>query len=264
MSVFYERRLAPFDTFQSENLNFFPHTHGHVELVSAKEGLISLTVGEHAQVLAPGDMAIVFPNIIHSYTTERHSVARLLIFDTELVREYAHSLSRYQPAHPFLGKCRVHPDALYALGALERDGSMPPELLKGYLLVLVGRVLESLALERRPALADEDLLSRLLIYLDEHFKQDINLDGIGMELGASRYQISRCFTHRIGCNFNSYVNALRASCAANLLRQSELSVAEAGYEAGFDSLSTFYRAFKTSYAQSPKAYRDQLKGGAPL
>ena len=256
--AFYERRERPFDWFRTEDLAFFPHTHGHGELILVGEGDITITVGEHARKLLPGQMAIVFPNAIHSYHTDHHSVCELLIFDTELAGEFAQQLARYQPHCPFLRAEDVHEDALRAMWAL-RDGLTPP-LLHGYLLVLLGRVLERMELQKKPAPLSEDLLQRLLIYLDEHFREPLNLDSIAAQLGVSRYQISRCFSQQIGCNFNSYLNALRTSCAAGLLRHGGISIAEAGYASGFDSLSTFYRAFKQDRGISPKAYLQQIRG----
>ena len=252
--AFYERRLRPFDWFRAENLEFFPHTHGHVELIRVREGEIALAIGQSVRILSPGEMAIVFPNTVHSYKSERQSACELLIFDTELVSEYAPQLTRSLPAEPFLAAHQVHRDVQLAIRAL-RHAQQPSPLWHGYLLILVGRVLEQLTLERRPAPPNVDLLHRLLMYLDEHFREPLSLEGIGAQLGASRYQISRCFSQQIGCNFNSYVNALRTAYAAGLLRHGGLSIAEVGYESGFDSMSTFYRAFKRDQQLSPKAYQ---------
>ena len=258
--AFYERRLSPFDQMKIENLSFFPHIHGHVELIYVCDGQITLTIGEQAKRLNPGDLAIVFPNTVHSYSTDQseRSLAHLLIFDTELAPDFAASFARYQPTVPFLRATKVHPDIPRALEAICDAPTSP--LRHGYLLIIIGRALLPMELKKRQAPPNDDLLHRLLTYLDAHFREDITLESLGDKLNASRYKISRCFSHQIGCNFNSYLNAMRTSCAAGLLRRGDLSVADAGYEAGFDSLSTFYRAFKQSRGISPKAYRDQFSG----
>lgn len=257
MNASYERRERPFESFHSESLSFYAHIHSHVELINVREGGMLIHIGGHQKTLTAGDMAVVFPNTVHSYQTPEHSRADLIIFSPELTGELAHQWLKYRAETPFLEQRALHPDARLAMARLS-SCTMPQALVKGYLMVLSGRLFERVNLLKRPALADEDLLHRVLSYLDEHYQGAISLQALEKALGASRYQISRCFSKRIGCSLNTYLNTLRASCAADMLKNAGLSVAQAGYEAGFDSLSTFYRAFKASHGVTPKAYKAGL------
>ena len=48
---------------------------------------------------------------------------------------------------------------------------------------------------------------------------------------------------------------VRGTEACRLLRETDQPVAQIAGEAGFDSLSAFYRAFRSGTGQSPLAYR---------
>ncbi len=253
MAAFYERREKLFDLFTGHNLSFIPHIHSHTELVFALEGTLEMTIGECTQTLHPGEMAIVFPNTVHSHYTPEQSEAKLIIFHGDLVPEYTHRLTHYRPVLPFLEASFIHKDVLAAFHALEDEGLSLP-LRKAYLGVLLGRLLEMLPTQKRPAPEGEDLLHKLLLYLDENYRQPLSLESLAAALHVSRYRVSRCFSGQIGCTYNDYINTLRTGYAAELLENAELSASQAGFEAGFDSLCTFYRAFKQRYGLSPKAY----------
>ncbi len=258
MIAFYELREKAFSITETHNLSFVPHIHRHVELVCATGGEIELSIGAQARRLRPGDLAIVFPDTVHSYRTESLSTVKLLIVEPAMVGELAQKLDNFRPESPFLSCTQLHPDALSALDMLSQLEAGNHPLIRGYLLVLMGHVLASLRLEPLTAVSDEQLLHKLLAYLREHYRQPLSLDSVGAALGVSRYQISRCFSQRVGCSFNSYINSLRVECAAELILSASHSVVDASFEAGFESLSTFYRVFQAAFGMSPKAYQRLL------
>ena len=56
---------------------------------------------------------------------------------------------------------------------------------------------------------------------------------------------------------------LRLQHARQLLARTDNSVIAIAFEAGFEDLSNFNRAFKQAYGSSPKAYRDTVRVPAP-
>ena len=254
MIAFFERRERQFDMFHSTRMTFFSHIHGHTELVFVFDGEIEMTIDGITKTLKKGEMAAVFPNTAHSYRSENKNAVTVVIFHGDLVPEYAHRLAHERPTMAFLSAHAIHSDVYSALENL-KETTLSEPLRKAYLSVMMGRILESLKTEKRPAAQKEDLLYRLLTYLEENYRQPISLETLASALQVSRYRISRCFTGQIGCTFNDYVNGLRVGFAADLLRNTGLSASQSGFEAGFDSLSTFYRAFKQRYGLSPKAYK---------
>lgn len=255
--VFYEPRELPFDVHVSDNLTFYPHIHGQVELVFVEEGEIGLTVDGEDAVLGPGDLAMVFPNTVHSYHTETASRVVLVIFSTELTGDYLKTLATMRPVSPYLRGSELHGDVpLFLRRFLEStEWAGGRKLLGGYLTVVLGRIFQCMPLEKASAQGDPGLMRRLLLYIDGHFQEPLSLGDVARELGVSKYYLSRFFTGKIGCGYTAYVNTLRARYAEKLLLGSDLPVTDIVYEAGFDSLSTFYRAFRQCYGESPGQYR---------
>lgn len=255
--AYYEDRKAPFDLFISERTEFFSHLHHHVELLFALEGKVDITANGVQTLLNKGDLAIVFPHIVHSYGNAGRCKALLAIFSPDMVYGYSRTLAKMLPASPIIRADALHPDIPHLLNSLAATPRPGPGLLQGYLQVIVGRALESLALAPRREGEAQSLQTRLLDYIGEHYREPLDLDGVAAALDVSKYHLSRCFAQKIGCGFNQYLNTMRAQYAQSLLRETGLTITEACYEAGFESLSTFYRAFRATFGGPPGSLPQQ-------
>jgi AraC-like DNA-binding protein len=72
----------------------------------------------------------------------------------------------------------------------------------------------------------------------------------------NRTYISQSINAEHGLSFNHYINKLRVNMACGLLKQNDSrSVENIAFECGFNSLSTFNRAFKRLVGQLPSQYR---------
>ena len=75
------------------------------------------------------------------------------------------------------------------------------------------------------------------------------------DLGISQFTLSRVFSRTFHKNFNQYVNEIRLDYVTLLLKDSDTSVTEIMYDAGFQSQATFNRVFQEKYHMTPKQYR---------
>lgn len=113
----------------------------------------------------------------------------------------------------------------------------------------------------RPAavqrLAGLPRLLPVLEHLDRHFAEPLRVDRLAAVAGLSTGQFHRCFKGLTGTSPFEYAKRLRLEMAAALLRESELTVAEVGARVGWPDPFHFSKMFKSTYAQSPTAYRRQ-------
>jgi len=160
------------------------------------------------------------------------------------------------PIDPFLTSNQVHKDLEYCLHALNNtnDVTQNINLVKGFLLIILSRILEHLELVEG-SYNDLNLIHHVLQYVDIHYTQSITLDSMAKELNASRYYLSRIFNNKLGTSFNLYVNNKRITLADHLLINTDLSITQICYQSGFDSTRTFYRAFSNKHRITPSEYR---------
>ena len=89
----------------------------------------------------------------------------------------------------------------------------------------------------------------------------MTLESAARAAGIGKYRASRLFSGRVGCRFNAYLNALRIRYACELLRTTGRPVTEIAHLCGFESQSTFYRAFGAERGISPGDYRESAIRG---
>jgi transcriptional regulator GlxA family with amidase domain len=71
----------------------------------------------------------------------------------------------------------------------------------------------------------------------------------------SPFQFSRSFKKEHGVTFRDFVVRMRIARAAELMKQSRVSVTEAAFVVGFNDLSYFARMFRRQLGVSPSHYR---------
>ena len=88
-----------------------------------------------------------------------------------------------------------------------------------------------------------------------HIEEPLALAEIASRVGLSLRELQRRFRGQLGRSPIEAYRSLRLERALHLLHYSELSIREIGIATGFDDPSTFYRAFRARYGQSPQALR---------
>ncbi|MEZ4796227.1 MAG: helix-turn-helix domain-containing protein [Flavobacteriaceae bacterium] len=94
------------------------------------------------------------------------------------------------------------------------------------------------------------------IFLDPN----LSLNDFALKIGKSKNHISNLINTQTNYNFSDYINCFRVNFVKKILVNSEYSnytVIAIGLEAGFNSKSTFYKAFKKFTGKSPTSYRKE-------
>lgn len=139
----------------------------------------------------------------------------------------------------------------------------------GYLLIyvelragLLGRVH---ALRRETRSTDDPLLVRLRALMDgEKAYRDpgLTLPALAQVMKISRQALSQLLNNDVGASFNEYVNRYRVEeCKARMAAPGGESrtIESIAYDCGFNSLSSFYAAFKKCTGSTPSAFAAALQ-----
>jgi two-component system response regulator YesN len=100
-------------------------------------------------------------------------------------------------------------------------------------------------------------ISRILEYIEQHISEDISLNDVADWVGLSPAYVSRTFKESIGQNFVEYLSICRVEQAKQLLKNTQMSIKEIGFNSGFNSMQTFIRTFKKLENCTPSQYRDK-------
>jgi AraC-like DNA-binding protein len=102
-------------------------------------------------------------------------------------------------------------------------------------------------------------LTTVTNYLEEKFVEHVRLADLAELVNMSPSSLSHSFKKRLGCSPIEYVLSLRVQRAAEMLRDTSMSVTRIGHEVGFSDSNYFSRQFKARIAMSPSAYRQRYR-----
>jgi AraC-like DNA-binding protein len=111
---------------------------------------------------------------------------------------------------------------------------------------------------------DQQLIDRLLLYMDEHkpyLEPELTLSSLAKNAGFSRSQLSQIINDGIGENFYDFVNRYRVEQVKKLMTDPQMknfNMLGLALEAGFKSKSTFNLIFKRFTGLTPSEYRKNL------
>ncbi len=251
MKFFFENREQPFTFFSSASIDFDPHLHEHLEMIYLVRGTCNVTVEGKTYHLKAGELSIVFPNQIHSYSDSKDIVAYIMIFSPSIMPEFRQTLLSYVPRSPIIPSGR---DITRLIEIIFESLCRPTEFYKGILWALFSCVLEVSELEKYDS-CSMDTLKRVLMYIDGHFSEAISIESVSNELHISRSHISHIFRKKLNTTFIKYLTSKRVDYATELLKVKDISVTEAALNSGFGSIRSFNRVFTEYTGTSPRSFR---------
>lgn len=119
------------------------------------------------------------------------------------------------------------------------------------------------ALAQLPARPEEvrtpgELAEEVKRYIDENYRENINLDTLAERFHFSREYIGRVFRAQHGCAVYEYIQQVRMEQARELLKNPRLSLQSIAEHLGFSNANYFSKAFRRYWQVSPREYREKL------
>ena len=105
---------------------------------------------------------------------------------------------------------------------------------------------------------DNTLSSTIEKYIKENYKDpSLGLNKISDEFQISESYFSHMFKEKTGVNFSTYLENIRMTEAARLIKETDISLNELYIAVGYNNSNTFRRAFKKVYGVTPSAMREK-------
>lgn len=101
-------------------------------------------------------------------------------------------------------------------------------------------------------------LEELLVKKQHFLNPTLTLSEVAEELNLSKSHLSRIINNELNISFTDYLNSLRVEKAKEYIDNSEFkkyTIVAIGLEAGFNSKSTFNKAFKKVTGRTPSEYK---------
>ena len=266
MSTFYEQREEKLFIGGTTKYTVPTHVHSLAEVVIMIRGFAVLSIDNVQYRLEPGDCAVIFPLVPHSFDRlSEDSEGLSAIFPPDIIPEYAGTFHGLQPEYPLLPASRTSVDLRLTVDRLSRlnmEENLP--LCVAYLHVLLAAILHSLTYRPVYDYNDRGLGHRIISYIYEHAFEEVTLESASRALGISVSHLSHFFSEQLHTNFRRFINAIRIEKARLLMRDPNMTLTEICDACGYTNMRTFRRAFQQEVGCLPSdhlaALRNRITG----
>lgn len=102
-------------------------------------------------------------------------------------------------------------------------------------------------------------LNRTIVYIEENLCGEINYDELGRIACCSSYHYQRMFGYMAGLPLSEYIRRRKMSCAAAELQRDDAKIIDIALKYGYDSPTSFNRAFQSVHGFAPSCARQEGK-----
>ncbi len=105
------------------------------------------------------------------------------------------------------------------------------------------------------------LMTKVLLYLDQHLDDDLSLEMVAARFGYSAFHFHRLFRAQTSETLQDYIRRLRLERSAKwLITQKPHTITDMAYLNGYGSNAAFSKAFARHYGMSPLVFRQRSPG----
>ena len=248
--------------------------HSGVEVLILLKGRIDMSCNSEVFTMEPLDTIIISPQVGHAtLALEEDTTALVIHVGKDFFQQFDPNFGMYQFVlrsdesnryNSFFTTLRHHAAMMMLLMV---NGESPTNRLdvEYHYLSLVSDIykeinkVKSIHVHTKPVDITVATFDKMIAYIDENYKQKIELEDIAQIGGYNVNYTSQFFKRQLGVSFLEYLLRLRLREATVRLANSEDGVAHIASSCGFPDIKAFNVAFKKHFHTTPSEYRKQAK-----
>lgn len=230
------------------------HSHDVHQIEYALGGVVEVETDSAHYLLPPQQAAWIPVGLEHQATMNPDVRTVAVMFDPQLI-PHAGERARILAVSPLIREMMV-----YAL-RWPIDRPEGDEISDAFFRTLANLVAEALDHEAPLSLpsSEHPIVAAAMAYTKEHL-DGVSADEVSRAVSVSERTLRRLFQDAVGMPWRTYLLHARMLKAMALLAAPGQSVQETSSAVGFDSLSSFTRAFTQFCGETPTSYRKRVGG----
>ncbi len=245
-----------------KDLYWTTHYHRGYEFVWIRSGRIHAVIGGKEYSLGAGEALFVTPYMLHSYESDGESEVFIAVFSGNYIGKFASAILGKEPIDASFSVSDSLACYLCAHMACLPDGypskqiavPKPPfYVLKASLYAVCAEFFE--VAEWRPKEQNNDLIFRMIAYVEEHYSEDITLVSMAEALSYEYHYLSRILRNGLHMRFCTFVNQYRCERARELIVETDMPLSIIALNCGFQSIRSFNRVFLKETGATPTEVR---------
>lgn len=253
----------------------FLHNHDCLELNYVVRGTGTYLIGNNRYPIKQGDLFVINNCEYHIAVNQGDLLLKVIVFQADMVwqsnstLDYKYLQTFYEWKdnfkHRFVADDLMVKHIATVFYEIEYEWNCRQE---GYRLVIKALLLKMLSLLYRGFAQKEETAQKVLqfqtdynrivdalLYIDENYRNHIDLVKLADLTHLSPNYFSRVFNNVMSTSVSNYINRKRIIYAYQLLDTTQMIISEIALKAGFNDISHFNKVFKSFTHMSPKEYR---------
>ena len=258
-------------TYENVPTHFPAHWHSAAEFTAVRKDNCSFRIGDTEYRASKGDLVLIWPRELHEIISTPEEGTFFIQFSPVLLEQNLDlvAISR------LMNQCHViradtEPEITAQISEKmnkirnifeNRDylSETRCKVLIYEILLLVG---EYVLRERGESFGEGDLsgqawsyIRNICNYIAENSSEKLTETEVASAVGLSPYYFSKLFGKYMQTSFPGYLAGVRVRTAIRLLADEDLTITECAFQSGFQSTTTFNKAFREITGYSPREYR---------
>ena len=258
-------------TYENAPVHFPPHWHNAAEFSVICRDRCRYRIGDTVYDADKGDVVLIWPRELHEVIRTPQDGYIFIQFSPQLLEQNLDlvAISKLM-TDCHLIKADKEPGITEAISEKmckireifeKRDNLSETKckVLVYEILLLIG---EYVLRERGEQFGEETLagpswsyIRSICNYIAEHSSEKLTETDVASAVGLSPYYFSKLFSKYMQTSFPAYLAGIRVRTAIRLLADENLPITECAFQSGFQSTTTFNKAFRDITGYSPREYR---------
>lgn len=259
-------------SLQKDTIAF--HSHTFYEVIFVARGNVQYLLGNRRYILSSGDLVLIAPGVGHRPLFPEELTEPYERYVLWMNAEHYHNLLQTYPDFDYAFQyCAQTGDHVLRTPAFARQPILDDfkngfhekekqdfccdiagELAAYHILLKINRLCKQLSYSiKNPA--QNELLDRILLYMDENLGSKLSLADTAAYFYVSQSTISHLFRQSLDTSFYQCLMQKRLLLAKDRLLRGEAAT-KIWAECGFSDYSAFFKAFKKAFGFSPREYAE--------
>ena len=233
-----------------ESIGYKPHLHRNLEIYCVIKGSSHITINDREYNLTEGQGVVINSMQIHSYQNSEGTVVSFLLVGTKF-------LQLFNSVYPE----RVLPESLFNSEAnkpilqlindiTEKYDDFDVFEAMGYSNLLIHYIVKAYGTESAKKGSKKFIFSEIIQYIYDHYTEDLSLASLSEQFNYAPRSLGHLFSKYVRMDIRNFINSVRVEKVIEMKDNPENSnktILDLAVECGFNSASSFYRAYRKNY-----------------
>ena len=244
-----------------KNAEWGMHYHRGYEFVWVLSGDLFATVANKDYILKKGQALLITPYALHSLKMDTDSEIFIAVFSGAYIGKFMSSTATAEPIDASFTLSEPLCEYLRSQMLIvdhKRPHSIrmkkPSQYAIKACLYAICNEFSSVAKWREKE-QNNDLVFRIISYIEEHYAEDITLSTLAESLSYEYHYLSRVLRKNFHIPFRTLLNQCRCDRAKEMITSTDLPLSVIANTCGFQSIRSFNRVFSEVTGATPTSTR---------